>query len=135
MQSLYEVKNPMSFDSEALAHMYNTAKDLLRETTPQQYTQTIVLLTASNKEYGAVIHNAISQIKSDEKALLHKLRAASDTEIRYVLCMWANGGVDIPSYHFRKMLFELNHKNEDAGILIRAKDGYSAMKLGITLKH
>lgn len=135
MQSLFEVQNPMSFDSEALAKMYNTAKDLLRDAVPRQYTEAIVLLTATGKEYGTVIQDAISKTKSDEKSLLRKLSVASDTEVRYVLCMWASGGVDIPSYDFRKMLYELNNKNEDAGILIRTKDGYSAMKLGITLKH
>ncbi len=114
--------------------MKKAADEILFNTEKKQYTQAIVLLTSCGNEYNAVIENALSVEKSDEKALLDKLIAASDTRIDHILCLWHEGSVDIPSYDFRKMLCALNSDNENSNIFVMTQDGYSVIKLGSTLK-
>ncbi len=94
--------------------MMNTANTILKDAECEQYTQAIVLLSSNGNEYSAIIKNALSEEKADEKALLELLKKADDTEIRYCLCMWQDGSVDTPSFAFRNMLCELNPKNSEA---------------------
>ncbi len=134
MRSLFEIKNPLVFDESIFTKLKNTADEILLNTEKKQYTQAIVLLTSCSNEYSAVIENALSVEKSDEKALLDKLIAASNTKIDLILCLWQDGSVDIPSYDFRKKLCVLNPDNADSGIFVITRDGYSVIKLGSTLK-
>ncbi len=93
--------------------MMVTANTVLKDAECEQFTQAIVLLSAAGNEYSAVIKNVLAEEKTDEKALLERLKKADDTEIRYCLCMWQNGSIDIPSFAFRDMLCELNPKNSE----------------------
>ncbi len=131
---MFEIKSPLFFDEGIFTKLKNTADEILLNTEKKQYTQAIVLLTSCGNEYSAVIENALSVEKSDEKALLDKLIAASDTRIDHILCLWHEGSVDIPSYDFRKMLCALNSDNENSNISVMTQDGYSVIKLGSTLK-
>ena len=134
MKSIFEIKNPMFFDESKFQNMKDIAKASLSGTEKKQYTQAIVLLSSRGNEYSAVIENALSVEKSDEKVLLDKLVAALDTKIDLILCLWQNGSVDVPSYDFRKMLCELNPYNANSGIFVMTQDAYSVIKLGSTLK-
>lgn len=131
---MFEIKNPLVFDESIFSKLKNVADKILLNTGKNQYTQAIVLLTSCGNEYSAVIENALSVEKRDEKALLDKLIAASDTKIDHILCLWHEGSVDIPSYDFRKMLCELNPDNANSGIFVMTQDSYSVIKLGNTLK-
>ncbi len=99
--------------------MMNTANTILKNAECEQYTQAIVLLSATGKEYSAVIKNVLSEEKTDEKILLDTLKEAKDTEIRYCLCTWCDGSIDIPSFAFRNMLCELNPKNSETLSFVR----------------
>lgn len=131
--SLYEIKTPQPFDASVLDKMLVLAKNALKGVEKQQYTQAVVFVTSKGNEYCSVIVNAISETKADEKELLGKLHSAEDTEVHYILCMWHNGDIDIPSYELRKMLIQLNHENNNARSFVRSKDGYSVIKLEITM--
>ena len=134
MRSLFEIKNPLPFDPDVFDKMQQTAKDILTNEQKQQYTQAVVLLTSSGKQYSCLVENALSEGNTDEKNLIDKLISNSDTEISFILCLWREGLADIPSYDFRKMLYELNPSNSNAGIFVMTKDGYSVIKLGVTIK-
>ncbi len=71
---------------------------------------------------------------TEEKELIEKLKAAGDTEIRYVLCMWQDNSVDIPSFAFRKMLCELDQKNQEAALFVMTTEDISAIKMSVTMK-
>ena len=71
---------------------------------------------------------------TEEKKLLEKLKASGDTEIRYVLCMWQDNNVDIPSFAFRKMLCDLDQKNQEAILFVMTTEGISATKMSATMK-
>ncbi len=112
--------------------MKKSASALLRGVEDGEYTQAIVLLTANENEYAYVIKNALSEEKADETALLERLKNADDTDVRYALCVWQNGGIDLPSFAFRKMLRELNCGNSEALIFVLTSDGIAAKKLSLT---
>lgn len=134
MKTVFELKNELPFDKELFDRMRKTASDILNNTAKEEYTQSVVLLSSEGKEYSMVIKNALSQYKVDEASLLETLISENDTCIYRVLCMWQDGCIDLPSHSFRKMLSELNNKNRESGIFVKTKDGYSVIKLSITLK-
>jgi len=134
MKSMLDIKKPLPFDEKLFNKMSAIAKESLEEAKKQQYTQSIVLLTSCGGEYCSVITNALSAEKTDESALIERLIAANDTCMSLILCMWGDGNIDIPSFAFRKMLCKLNPDNLNAGILVNTFNGYSAIKLGNTMK-
>lgn len=134
MKSMFDIKNPLPFDEKLFNKMSAIAKESLEEAKKQQYTQSIVLLTSCGGEYCSVITNALSAEKTDEADLIERLIAANDTCVSSILCMWGDGNIDIPSFAFRKILCELNPDNLNAGILVNTFNGYSAIKLGNTMK-
>ncbi len=134
MKSIFEIKNPLPFDSNVFDGMKDIAIGTIRNAEKNQYAQAIVVLTANGNKYSAFIGNALSIDKLDEKNFVDKLFNAQDTIISRILCLWQDGAVDIPSLDFRKMLYSLNPTNANAGIFVVTKDGYSVIKLDTTLK-
>lgn len=134
MQTLFELKTNMPFDADIFERMKKTASDLLRNTEKEQYTQAIVLLSKKGNEYGTIIRNVLSEDKTEESALLEGLRAADDTEICYILCMWGDACIDIPSFAFRARLCTANPQNTESKIFVMTQNGVSVMKLANTMK-
>lgn len=134
MQSLFELKSELPFDTAVWEEMRALACALLEQAPKNRYTQAIVLQTDQNNLYGAVIENALSKGLTDENALLTKLQAANDTKIAYVLCMWQDLGLDIPSMAFRKLLHDRLPQSHDCRIFVMTKNGVSVMQLSHTLK-
>ena len=136
MQTLFELKTDIKlpYDEKIFEKMKETALNLLNNEEKDEYTQAIVLFSATANEYGITVKNAMSKEKTEEAALLEKLKAASDTEIDYVLCMWQDKNIDIPSYSFREMLCELDKKNAECLIFVMTADGIGAVKLVSTMK-
>ena len=132
--SLFELKNPIAVDLCLFEKMKKTATELLRNAEKGQHTQAVVLFSAQGNEYGAVIKDTIAEDDSDEVALIESLKAADDTEIKYVLCMWQGNTIDIPSYRLRKMLRELNCQNAESVLLVMTFDGISGIKVVETMK-
>lgn len=134
MKSIFELKNSLPFDSDIFERMKKTALELLVNAEKKEYTQAIVLLSGTGREYGAVIENALSGDKKDEKALIECLASANDTKLNHVLCMWRDGGIDIPSFALRQMLCDVDDSNNDCGIFVMVDDGYSVINLENTMK-
>ena len=134
MKSFFERKTKMPYDLDVLEDMKATAFDLLCNTNKEKYTQAIVLYSATGNQYHEIIKNACSKDMTEEKELIEKLKAAGDTEIRYVLCMWQDNNVDIPSFAFRKMLCDLDQKNQEAILFVMTTEGISATKMSATMK-
>ena len=132
--SLFELKNPIAVDMCLFEKMKKTATELLRDAEKGQHTQAVVLFSAQGNEYGRVIKDTIAEDDSDEMALIESLKAADDTEIKCILCMWQCGGIDIPSYRLRKMLCELNCQNAESLLIVMTFDGISGLKVAKTMK-
>ncbi len=127
------MREGLLYDIGVFENMKKKALDLLQNPEKEEYTQVIVLYTVSGKEYSRVIQNALSREKTDESALLEQLKEANETEVRYVLCIWQDGSLDITSYAFRNMLLCLDSQNSESLMFVRTADGISVKKLSSTM--
>ena len=88
----------------------------------------LAVLTADGVSRKVEIHNTQKRGENgahpDEQAFIDDLREAGDTEIRYIVCLFQGGGLDIPSYFFRKKLLELNPANGEAKMLLNGAFRY-----------
>lgn len=64
----------------------------------------------------------------DEKAFVQML---SDKEevVRYIVCMWGDYSIDIPSMNFRKLLLAASEKNADAMLILKSEQSINLKKL------
>ena len=134
MHTLFELNTKIDVDAAAFERMMNAAEAELSKAEKSQYTQAIVLLSVKGNEYSTLIKNALSKEKSDETALLKRIKDLNDTEIRYALCLWQDGGIDIPSYWFRKSLCTLDPKNTETLLYVMTADGIGGIKVSTTMK-
>lgn len=67
----------------------------------------------------------------DETQFIKMLQEKADCELKYIVCMWKNGNVDIPSMHFRKRLLEISPKNADAKTVVLTEDGNGQAAFGV----
>ena len=114
--------------------MKKTAEIELSKAETGQYTQAMVFLSAKGNEYNTLIKNALSEEKANEIALFEMMKASNDTEIRYALCLWQDGGLDIPSYWFRESLCALDLKNTETLLFVMTADGIGGIKVSTTMK-
>ena len=139
MHTLFELNTKIDVDAAAFERMMNAAeaelsKAELSKAENSQYIQAIVLLSVKGNEYSTLIKNALSKEKSGETALLKRIKDLNDTEIRYALCLWQDGGIDIPSYWFRKSLCTLDPKNTETLLFVMSTDGIGGIKVSTTMK-
>ena len=134
MHTLFELNTKIDVDAAAFERMMNAAEAELSKAKKSQYIQAIVLLSVKGNEYSTLIKNALSKEKSDETALLKRIKDLNDTEIRYALCLWQDGGIDIPSYWFRKSLCTLDPKNTETLLFVMSTDGIGGIKVSTTMK-
>ena len=134
MHTLFELNTKIDVDAAAFERMMNAAEAELSKAEKSQYIQAIVLLSVKGNEYSTLIKNALSKEKSDETALLKRIKDLNDTEIRYALCLWQDGGIDIPSYWFRKSLCTLDPKNTETMLFVMSTDGIGGIKVSTTMK-
>ena len=81
--------------------------------------QIIVMLSSKGNLYFAIITDICTMCEPDRDiALLEELSQVNDAHIEKLLCMWAGGGFDIPSYTFRKKLCQIDTRNSDAKMLL-----------------
>ena len=66
---------------------------------------------------------AISVFANDLSAAAEERFLASQEEaLSAILCVWANGQIDVPSIRLRKTLIESNPKNADAVIYLQGEE-------------
>ncbi len=98
------------------------SQELCKQIAEDEKKQILILQTADNKLYTAIVDWS-SDSDMSEQALLNMIDK-KDTIIR-LICCWTNGTFDLPSYNFRKKLCELNSDNETAQMLLNGKDSFN----------
>ena len=134
MQTLFELSTKISIDQTIFENMKKEAEELLRAAESDKFTQAIVLFSVKENMYSAIIKNVLADEKTDEKSLLEQLKSAEDTEIRYLLSMWADRELDISSYAFRELLCSLNPKNAEAVVFVATFDGVAGITIDKTMR-
>ena len=85
--------------------------------------QVVVVKTAKGNTYTCVnnntytIENGVIMSVGDfdeEIEFIQMLVDIDDVEVKYIVCMWQSGSVEIPSYHFRNGILEICSKNQEA---------------------
>ena len=83
----------------------------------QAAEQVIVVKTAKgNVRFFA--NNVLDQKYVEEKEFVRKLVEQDDTVIQYIVCMWNDESLDLPSMNFRKLLLDVNEENKYAEIYL-----------------
>ena len=134
MQSLFEPKLSATVDPTIFNVMKETAIHLLSEVEKGRYTQAIVLRSSNQNTYSIIICDALSMEHRDETSLLKNIQEAKDSQINFVLCMWQDHCIDIPSFAFRKMLLQSNTENSETTLFVMTTEGVSGIKLSATMK-
>ena len=84
--------------------------------------QIIVMLSAKGKLYSFIEGEVCTMCAPDrDLAFLDKLVEEKDTQIERLICMWAGGGFDLPSYTFRKKLCQINQANLNTKMLLQGE--------------
>ena len=134
MHSLFELKAKIMFDLTIFECMKEKAIEMLSIADKSQYTQAIVLHSSTGNDYSTIIRNALSEEKADEESFIRKIQENQDSEMTFVLCMWQDQCIDIPSFAFRNLILNLNEKNSDSTLFVMTADGVSGIKLSATMK-
>ena len=66
------------------------------------------------------------------KFLLEK-KKTGDSKIEKLICMWHDGGIDIPSFAFRDALLAVDSKNLSTQMLLNGFEGYVVKTVKVTM--
>ncbi len=84
--------------------------------------QVVVIKTAQDNVY-AFANDVLSKGEEDERTFLKGLCDKGETELAYVVCVWKNGGVEIPAMHFLKLILEADPKNAKTRLAVEGENG------------
>ena len=82
----------------------------------------IVVKTTKSNVY-SFPNNILSKGTADEENFVKKLLNQGDCEIKYVVAMWTEESIEIPSMNFRKLLLEASPKNAQAILVGQGENG------------
>lgn len=95
--------------------------------------QVILVQTSKSQLYHLLNHGIDSGDTTEEEHFVEMLREKGDTEIRYLVCMWKDSVIDLPSAHFRRRLIELSPQNAAALVFLRGEGTFIAKELEKTM--
>ena len=94
--------------------------------------QVVVVRTAKNRIRSFVFHS-MSEILQEENPFVQQLVEQDDAEIKYIVCMWNNYGLEVPSIQLRKCLLTVAPKNEEAFMILRGEYDYAIRTIKSTM--
>lgn len=106
------------------------------DTYPQltNSSASIALITANQKIYSAVIQDALDQSENCEVThLLEKISENGDKRITEFVYIWHTGGLDLPSYAVRKILYDFSENPEEMIMYLNGEKGVVAIRMAKTL--
>ena len=91
--------------------------------------QAVAVWTSKDNMFCFANHSIMSGNMEDENNFVRTLAENGDKEIRYVVCMWNDTTLDVPSCHLRDLLIELNPSNLETVILLNNGEGFQVKSL------
>ena len=91
--------------------------------------QAVAVWTSKDNMFCFANHSIMSGNMEDENNFVRTLAENGDKEIRYVVCMWNDTTLDVPSCHLRDLLIELNPSNLETEILLNNGEGFQVKSL------
>lgn len=86
-----------------------------------QVEQIIGVKTKKNNIY-FFGNNVLSKGAEDEEKFWKSLCDRGDTQIEYIVCMWSNSEMDIPSMNFLKMILKSDGKNSETILILQGEN-------------
>ena len=109
--------------------MIAEARAQLKIVADRPNAQAILLQTESDELLCGVIGDGQASARIGEDDLIERLKQSGCSRVKRLLCVWANGGVDLPSYRFRTMLLQADGENRTAEMLVSGARGYNTVQL------
>lgn len=91
--------------------------------------QAVAVWTSKGDMFCFANHSIMSGNMEDENNFVRTLAENGNKEIRYVVCMWNDNTLDVPSCHLRDLLIELNPSNLETEILLKNGEGFQVKSL------
>ena len=115
-------------DEIVLYQMYVFAGTSAIEEAPDAEGITIVR-TAKGREY----RFPLTMDKPFVPEAIATLTEAADHHILYLIHVWKNHCLDVPSYGLRQALMALHPENKDACLMLAGENGFTILTLGETM--
>ncbi|HIT34305.1 MAG TPA: hypothetical protein IAC31_06755 [Candidatus Faecousia intestinigallinarum] len=111
---------------EALPEQWRTlmeaAKELLAQVSSAR--QAVAVLTGNNRYCQA----SGNPMEDWEAGLAETLAMEQDARVRYLVCMWEDGTLDVPSARLRALLMA-SAENQETQVLLQGAQGYTVKTL------
>ena len=79
-------------------------------------------------------YNTYVAVNDVDGTICEELKRDKNTKIVKMLTMWKNGGIDLPSFAFRKALINMDEDNNNTDMILQGKEGYLIKKLAVTME-
>ncbi len=117
--------------SESFVTLLNIAKrELEKEKTKKDFQ--VIVIEYSNEKIESFLLSHPNFLTGDK--VVSAAKANDDCKIKRIVCMWHNGGIDLPCYDLRASLYSLSEENGFAEILLRDGNSFIAKEMKATLK-
>lgn len=94
--------------------------------------QVVVVRTAKNRIRSYVFH-CMDEIVQEDNAFVRQLIEQDDVEIKYIVCMWNNYGLDDLSIQLKKCLLEASPKNAEALMVLQGEYDFAVRTIKSTM--
>lgn len=115
----------------ALRRLLILAESTLDSTPKTGMTQALAMQTRSGSTHTFL--TPLEDYEQMEDRLITLLTANRETAISYLVAMWEDRTVDLPSHSLRKKLIALDPANAEALLLLRGEGYWVARAIGSTM--
>lgn len=132
MENTKKQRNP-SYKEEEWRFLLAKAQNTLK-TVPSD--QVVCMQSSKGKLYSLIFADLKATIDAADdmtKRLFAELNTNSDKKIDKLVCMWNNGGIDLPSFALRDRLCKLDRENMTAKMLLQGLNALIVKEIGATM--
>ena len=69
----------------------------------------------------------------DEERFVQMLLDKEEPVLKYIVCMWNEYSIDVPSMHFRELLMSISEKNADAMLVLKSMSDLNLKKISVCM--
>jgi len=120
-------------EDPVLEALLQKARDILDDAPCGPGSQALVLQTKQGRILSVFVPDAMRVTRPEEEQQLLSQLCRED-EVIALVCLWAQGDVDLPRYEFREDLCRLNPQNENARMVLITTGGYGTKTIARTMR-
>lgn len=93
----------------------------------------VVVVRTAKKHIRSFVFHSMEEIIQEDNIFVRQLVEQDDAEIEYIVCMWNNYGLEVPSIQLRKCLLDVSAKNEDALMVLHGEYDFAIRTIKSTM--